>query len=353
MPVQRVRTILIGLLGLAGTTLLLPAAGALFDLPALITAVRLTDTLLGVLGLLMAAMVGIAGSLVVTDLRADVAAARAWQTIAAELAVVGAPDETVPDDQIVSLYAVTPQDEGLRRILLAHRFAVPAATTVRSQADLHASAQAAAIPVGERGTDGTVTGLLSTGDCSTADGLAGARTTAFVTEIDRTSRSIQGNAKCRDERGQRSDTRCIPKARLVANAGFPWDWKVATAAGLQSAPADGLLGEVIVLSGRKTRDGDLARGDTAPAPAATGQTSCRGPPTRARHWQAASALGLAGDPFREKGPHRATAPVDPIVIDNLGDHAPVGAAELQVVETYLDDVLRDVLGSVDTATKPT
>ena len=34
------------------------------------------------------------------------------------------------------------------------------------------------------------------------------------------------------------------------------------------------------------------------------------------------------------------------MIDNLGDRVPVGAAELEVVETYLDDVLRDLLATV-------
>ena len=42
----------------------------------------------------------------------------------------------------------------------------------------------------------------------------------------------------------------------------------------------------------------------------------------------------------------STAPVDPVVIDNLGDRVPVGAAELEVVETYLDDVLRELLATV-------
>ena len=36
---------------------------------------------------------------------------------------------------------------------------------------------------------------------------------------------------------------------------------------------------------------------------------------------------------------------DPIVRDNLGDQVPVCAAELDVIDTYLDQVLRDLLAS--------
>jgi hypothetical protein len=36
---------------------------------------------------------------------------------------------------------------------------------------------------------------------------------------------------------------------------------------------------------------------------------------------------------------------DPIVRDNLGNQVPVCAAELDVIETYLDHVLRDLLAS--------
>jgi hypothetical protein len=38
-------------------------------------------------------------------------------------------------------------------------------------------------------------------------------------------------------------------------------------------------------------------------------------------------------------------PADPIVRDNLGHQVPVCAAELDVIETYLDQVLRDLLAS--------
>lgn len=40
----------------------------------------------------------------------------------------------------------------------------------------------------------------------------------------------------------------------------------------------------------------------------------------------------------------STTPGVPALVDNLPDRVPVSAAELDAIEAYLDDVLRDVLG---------
>jgi hypothetical protein len=50
--------------------------------------------------------------------------------------------------------------------------------------------------------------------------------------------------------------------------------------------------------------------------------------------------------YREKDRSRADASADPAVVDNLGDGIPVCAAELEVVEAYLDDVLGELLATV-------
>ncbi|NJO32156.1 MAG: hypothetical protein HC869_02565 [Rhodospirillales bacterium] len=60
--------------------------------------------------------------------------------------------------------------------------------------------------------------------------------------------------------------------------------------------------------------------------------TCRGPPT-----------ADAGRPHATKTvPDGRSASL--VVRDNLGDQVPVCAAELHVIETYLDEVLRDMLG---------
>jgi hypothetical protein len=41
---------------------------------------------------------------------------------------------------------------------------------------------------------------------------------------------------------------------------------------------------------------------------------------------------------------RSAAPPDPIVCDNFGPRPPIGRAELDVIETYLERELRELLG---------
>lgn len=109
----------------------------------------------------------------------------------------------------------------------------------------------------------------------------------------------------------------------------------------------------IVLSDRDGRDKNPAPTNVAPEPESTAQPCCRGPPvgTGRRH--------VAGDPapfdtaFRETDRSHAKPTAELDVLDNLGDRVPVCEAELAVLEAYLEDVLDDVLGFSDPATKPT
>ena len=80
MSRPRVPYHLAGLLGVVGTALLLSAAGAFWDLSVTVATLSLTDVLVGVLGLAVSALTALAGGLIVADVRADIAAARAWQT---------------------------------------------------------------------------------------------------------------------------------------------------------------------------------------------------------------------------------------------------------------------------------
>ncbi len=125
VPRLRVDYFLASLLSAAGLASLLGAAGHSWAAAVTIAALSLTDVLLTAAGLLVAAMAGVAGALVVADARADVVAALAWQDINAELAVVNAPAETAPVVRFDTRFIASPQDERLRRILLAHRFDVP------------------------------------------------------------------------------------------------------------------------------------------------------------------------------------------------------------------------------------
>ena len=70
---------LAGLLSAVGLASFFDAAGHSWTGAAALAALSLTDVLLAGVGLLVAAMTGFAGVLVVADARADVAAAHAWQ----------------------------------------------------------------------------------------------------------------------------------------------------------------------------------------------------------------------------------------------------------------------------------
>ena len=118
------------------------------------------------------------------------------------------------------------------------------------------------------------------------------------------------------------------------------------------APADACAADVIVLADRSSRDGNPAHREVTPEPATTAQPGCRGPPAGASQRQVRPGQAPIGKSFREKDQSRANAPADPAVVDNLGDSVPVGAAELEVVETYLDDVLGELLATVAVRSGP-
>ena len=235
----RIDCFLAGLLIAVGLALLLGAAGASWVAPAAFAALSLTDALLTAVGLLVAAMTGVASVLVVADVRADAAAARAWQDINTELALVGTVVETAPAIRIDARYAAGPQDENLRRILLAHRFVVPAP----SLRDAGSAAATCADAVACRGNP---MALLRTPSIGRSDQLPAAdrhrkrKSEAPDAAFDCPPLPIAGNVRDCDRRGQRSAKRRVSRALLVANAGVWWDCSSRFAVDVRRAPADGL-----------------------------------------------------------------------------------------------------------------
>ena len=137
----------------------------------------------------------------------------------------------------------------------------------------------------------------------------------------------------------------MSSALLVAIAGVLCDGAVRSAVNARRAPEDACSADVIVLADRSGRDGQPAYPEAAPDPATTAQPGCRGPPAGVSQGLFSSERGPIGKSFREKDQSRANASADPAVIDNLGDRTPVGTAELEVVERYLDDVLGELLAA--------
>jgi len=316
------------------------------DLTNALNAIGLTDVLLGVLGLVLSALTAVAGALVVADARADVDAARAWQGISAAVTVVGTPVEMAPTSRFDALYAVGPQDEGLQRILQAHRFVVP--PPAPSDVIQPALARTDAIIVGGLDDAPADKGLLTSNALVVADTLSGGQTEPAAA-ISRMPRLVATNAIVIGGGGQRCALRTAPKTRLVANAGICWDWPVRCAGAPLRGSTGSIAADVIVLADRDGRDRDQASPDFAPEAATPAQPGCRGPPIggsqRLVHAELTPA-NCATDKRHRSGAEPPAAPADLAVIDNLGDRIPVGAAEVEIVETYLDDVLRELLAAV-------
>ena len=306
-------------------------------------ALSLTDALLTAAGLLVAAMASVAGALVVADTRADVAATQAWQGLDAELVMVGTPADATRGNGIDARYTSIPQDEGLRRILLAHRFIVP----VPSLSD----GRSAAAPSADAVAAGEIDGIQSGTELLIADQHPAAeRRRAPMAEtsdaaFDCSPPLIAGKLKEIGRRGQRSTKSRVSRSLLVANAGVWWQDPIRSLGDASRAPANGCAADVI-LADRGGRYGKPAHRDVSADPRTTAQPGCRGPPVGVSQQQVSSGPGTIGKSFRGDEQSRTNAPADPAVVDNLGDNVPVGAAELEVVEAYLDDVLRDLLATV-------
>lgn len=310
------------LIGLAATA----AAAATSAAPALLAAfaaVSLIDLLLGAVGILVAAMTALAGLLLIFDARTDLAGARAWQDAAAGLtAAVSAVVEGSGKSYEES--ASDAWAEMVRGILTAHRFDRPQALpqpivsdeprqgphrldAVRSMLDSRSTASGieASVCVDEPRID--LSRVIPDRALRLVASKVGGPTETAVSA----KRLAKAKAATSRER------------RLVVNGGSSHFW---------SQPHAVVADEPVAIDERRDR-GQEHRRDGAIDTTTTDQPACRGPPRDS---------GQVA--FREK--HRP--PIDAlgeiVVVDNLGDRVPIGAAELDVIEAYLDDVLRDVLG---------
>ncbi|MDX2257930.1 MAG: hypothetical protein NW205_03340 [Hyphomicrobiaceae bacterium] len=313
--------------------------------------------MLGVLGLVLSTLTAIAGALVVADVRADVDAARTWQGINAEVTVVGKPPEARTECRFNERYILGPQDEDLRRVVLAHRFVVP----LPPPRDLVrcASARADLMAVAELDGARVNTNAPAAISRTAAVALADAVAKPAVAAINRAPRLIASNTDLRDQdsnasghstRRLRHVTRTASKTRLVVNAGPRWDWPARGTVASNRVSGSGLAADAIVLAAdRSDRDHNQPLPDFTADATTPVQPGCRGPPPggtqRLTATEPASGRSVVGKRHRP-GAESPTAPADLVVIDNFGDRVPVGAAELDVIETYLDGVLCEVLATV-------
>ena len=143
--------------------------------------------------------------------------------------------------------------------------------------------------------------------------------------------------------------RTVLPARLVAN-GVSWQEGVAQELSTPKpvALSPGSTAEIITLSssgdgkGWRPAEAERVTDHAAEIP------SCRGPPSLK---QRRSTLGAAIGVGRAGAATRALRDEDLLVHDDLGHPVPVCATEIEVIETYLGDVLEELFATTRTSPK--
>ncbi len=320
MSRPKLALVLVALLCGSGSAFLFASAVPLFDQIIAVLATGLANAVFAALAIAVSAMTVLAASLVVTDLRSDLDAAQAWQSINSQLILSDRPSGAGTAD-IDWPYATLPQDVRVRHIFLAQRLAM----RTLDCGDANSPDGSAAEHDRPAVTDG--------GSTSMAWQVINDATPLDAISFSSTPRLIAENTKLQHFRttgnGQRRTTVRGAKERLVANAGR---WQLWGLHQPRPAAPSGNTADVIVLGARIEQCDSPAVLQTGFKSVEPPETSCRGPPA-----PRTQPLYPKAD---HVGPHHNLA-----VFDNFGQTVPVNIAELNVIETFLGDVLDDVLAA--------
>lgn len=260
------------------------------------------------------------GALTVSDWQADVRSRHDWAQLGLTPSHLCQAAEPAPASHIDPHYLVYTNDEALRQVFRTH----------------HAAAQMArCVPVPGRSTEVSFAQPVQ-------DQRRSARATSDADGVARILPTLV-RAPTRAERplplyeGEHRTKEIASGSRLVAN-GDPWP----------TFPQAERAAYAIVLS--------VSQDDRAqPLPEAcvasngaeiTARPACRGPPRSITR-----RCDATGSKPEQRWAVRTTVPSDDLVVrDDLGPQIPISAAELDVIETYLGDMLDDLLAS--SAIKP-
>lgn len=306
-----------------------PFAGLVAAWGALIPVNALAIAVVAVLAILVTT----AGTLLAADWQADASSRQAWVEIDVAAAELRLRPESVALSQIDPRYLTATTSEALPSVSRTHRFAssalvVEAATEASCATRIVVAAAEPIPPIAASEAAPRIARKISTAAASV---VATAHSPCWKPARASLGQELLVVASRRARpRGFRAGTAAIA-AHLVANG--VWSERVPHhQCVLTRAPPDRRVADIVVLSGDR---GDRDQPDL-PGPS-TGDgadnidepPSCQGPPKGS--WKV-RAVG-------------APRPADPIVCDDLGRQVPICAAELDVIETYLDHVLREVLAT--------
>jgi hypothetical protein len=332
-----------------GSALWLNLVGPFAGLVAVWGALILVNVLAVALVAVLAMLVTTAGTLLVADLRADAANRQAWAEIGLAVAELGLPAGTVAPSHIDPRYLTATDNEALRSIFREHRFTSPvtglevgtgATCTTRI-----AVATGGFVPVS------TSPEIASNVACSqvviAAPEVAISERAPRKTDRPRSSQVSIVEAPRRSFK-HFAAKRLAHRVPLVANGGIWSRWSSGDKGFVSWRPLHARDSRIVVVCvSQGDRDGCPPQQDHSRSDSGVIQMpSCRGPPAvagqRLRRTETVPVQRSA-DEARNVPAARATAQVDPIVHDNLGHPVPVHTSELDVIETYLDQALQDLL----------
>jgi hypothetical protein len=306
---------------------LVAAWGALILVNALAVAVIAT----------LAILVTTAGTLLAVDWRAEVAARQAW----AEIHVPATERDLTLGTATLSLidpgYLTATTGEVLPNVFRAHHLASSAPVVER---DTEASC-ATRIFVATRGP------IPPVAASDAAPRIARKINTVAESEV-AVALLLVASGRVRPP-VVRAGIAAVAARRVTNGA---WSERLAHHRCVQTKAApNGHVADIVVLSGNLC-DRDQPK---LPGPSTASGTikidkppSCRGPPaadgqrTRSTETVTVQRLAKGSSKVPIIGPPR---PANPIVCDDFGRQVPVCAAELDVIETYLDHVLKEVLAT--------
>jgi hypothetical protein len=286
-----------------------------------------------------------AGTLLAADWRAEDSDRQAWAEIDVATVELRLPAESVAPPQIDPRYLTS--TDALPSVFRAHRFTSPApAPSTHSPSAVHSAA--IVLAPGE---------FLSSETALTIPSKIGTGAAIDVAMGRKSSSASFGReppvvASCRRQpRTQRAEP-AVGVARLVANGEICLQWMPHDMRVLTRVAPRGYIADIVVLSGEC---GDRDQRECAPDPSAGDGAvksdeppSCRGPPSSIDR-PSRSLLTVPEEPSVEKSGHAGPTGPQPsanhIVRDNLGHQVPVCAGELDVIQTYLNRALQDLLGS--------